>query len=220
MSMTHDERISSYIDNELSAEQEQEFLISLAASDGLRKSFRSDLMLKKVLHHDEAATNPPRKLRAAVFTTLGLGGGLGASALSASKANAASSTVTRSLVRSLFATKMSTLVTVVGISASALAGYGVRSLTSPTPMLAPRIVRVMHPAMRVSPQPVVTSSNVVIPAPVTERPSSDIHRVSHPGFATMRPRHSAMVASKKEPVAQGAAGGGLIQMGKPTINGH
>ena len=71
--MTHDDRISSYIDNEFSAEQEQEFLISLAASEGLRKSFRSELVLKKVLHHDEAAMNPPRKLGGAVFASLGLG---------------------------------------------------------------------------------------------------------------------------------------------------
>src|SRR4051812_25431404 len=83
--MTHDERISSYIDNELTPEMEQEFLISLAASDGLRRSFRSELVLQKVLHRDEAVTAPPREMRAAIFATVGLG----AAALGASKANAA-----------------------------------------------------------------------------------------------------------------------------------
>src|SRR2546427_11671855 len=83
--MTHDERISAYIDNELGADQEQEFLISLAASDGLRKSFRSELVLKNVLHRDEAATNPPRALRTAVFATLGIG----AASVTADQATAA-----------------------------------------------------------------------------------------------------------------------------------
>src|SRR3954470_16450821 len=111
--MTQDERISAYIDNELSLEQEQEFLISLAASDGLRKSFRSELVLKKVLHRDEAVTNPPRKLRGAVFATLGLAE---ASELTASNANAASANsgvashsgamASKGFMKALFATKM------------------------------------------------------------------------------------------------------------------
>ncbi|HWF44932.1 MAG TPA: hypothetical protein VG537_09850 [Candidatus Kapabacteria bacterium] len=129
--MTHDERISAYIDNELSTEQEQEFLISLAASDGLRKSFRSELVMKNVLHRDEMVTNPPREMRAALFATLGIG----AAAATASKADAAQSAsnaghsiASHSLIKTFFATKMSALVTAVGISISALAGYGVHSI--------------------------------------------------------------------------------------------
>lgn len=217
--MTHDERISSYIDNELSAEQEQEFLISLAASDGLRKSFRSELVLKKVLHHDEAATNPPRRLRAAVFTTLGLGAGLGANALNANKANAASSTAARGLVKSLFATKMSTLATVVGISASALAGYGVRSITAPTSAtMSPRIERVAHHAPVVSAPSVKISSATVPSAPVVsnEQSSANSHRTNH---HTITAKHPNAVASKKENVS-GASGTGLINMKPPTVNGQ
>ncbi|HZK75694.1 MAG TPA: hypothetical protein VFD13_02190 [Candidatus Kapabacteria bacterium] len=221
--MTHDERISSYIDNELSAEQEQEFLISLAASDGLRKSFRSELVLKKVLHHDEAATNPPRNLRAAIFTTLGLG--LGASALSASKAHAASSTsarmighAPRGLVKTLFATKMSALVTVAGISASALAGYGVRSIITPTPMVSPRIEHVVNVApvddrSSAATQPVVTS-----PAIVPAGTVSNIPPTNHRHFASGHSQHSNAVAPKQETI-DGTAGGGTVQMGKTMING-
>src|SRR5580704_2985487 len=102
--MTHDERISSYIDNEFSSEQEQEFLISLAASEGLRKSFRSELVLKKVLHRDVATVNPPRKLRGAVFASLGLGG----AGITMNKANATQS-ASRGMLKALFATKLNTL---------------------------------------------------------------------------------------------------------------
>src|ERR1700733_13528377 len=108
--MTHDERISSYIDNELSAEQEQEFLISLAASDGLRRSFRSELVLKNVLHRDAASTDPPRNMRAAVFATLGLSAATGIAADSAKAAQPQSasvgvSTAPRGILKALFATK-------------------------------------------------------------------------------------------------------------------
>src|SRR5881227_3753218 len=118
--MTQDERISAYIDNELTTDQEQEFLISLAASDGLRKSFRSELVLKKVLHRDESVTNPPRKMRTAVFATLGLA----AADLAAPKADAAphGAMASKGLMKTLFATKMNALVTAAGISVSALAG--------------------------------------------------------------------------------------------------
>jgi len=217
--MTHDERISSYIDNELSVEQEQEFLISLAASDGLRKSFRSELVLKKVLHHDEAATNPPRRLRAAVFTTLGLGGaGASSTMLGAHNANAAQP-VARGLIRSLFATKMSTLATVVGISASALAGYGVRSITAPsTASVTPRIERVTHHAPVVSAPSVRISPATVPSAPVVSNEQSSVnsHRASHHAISA---KHPNVVASKNENVS-GASGTGSIKMEPPKINGQ
>ncbi len=222
--MTHDERISSYIDNELSAEQEQEFLISLAASDGLRKSFRSELVLKKVLHHDEAATNPPRKLRAAVFTTLGLGGATGASSamLGANNARAAQPAARmigqRGLLKSLFATKMSTLVTVVGISASALAGYGVRTLTAPP--VTPRIVRVVIPAPAVS-RAAASTAAVVTKAVSAAQPvplAAKSPHASHPELSAMRQHHP--IAVKKETVnsPRRAAGTGSIKLEPPKIN--
>lgn len=212
--MTHDERISSYIDNELSAEQEQEFLISLAASDGLRKSFRSELVLKKVLHHDEAATNPPRNLRSAVFTTLGLG--LGASALSVNKANAASSAATRGLVKSLFATKMSALITVAGISASALAGYGVRSIITTTPV-SPRVEHVVKAAPVDNRNSSATEAQPVVTSPATNPVGtvSNIHPTNRHHFAASHSQHANVAA----PTVDGAAGGGAIQLHKPTING-
>src|SRR6266545_3399134 len=104
--MTHDERISSYIDNELSPEQEQEFLISLAASDGLRKSFRSELVMKNVMHRTEPM--PPRRMRGAVFAAVGIGA---ASTIATEQATAAVSKSTASTIKSLFATKIGTIVT-------------------------------------------------------------------------------------------------------------
>src|SRR5436309_487688 len=86
MSMTQHDQISAYIDGELNPEQEQDFLISLASSDGLRKSFRSELVLKNVIHRDEVLTTPSRNMRGAVLTTLGIAG---ATALASESAEAA-----------------------------------------------------------------------------------------------------------------------------------
>ena len=63
--MTNHDQISSFIDNELNHDQEQDFLISLASSEGLRKSFRSELVLKNIIHRDEVLTAPSRDLRPA-----------------------------------------------------------------------------------------------------------------------------------------------------------
>src|SRR5207248_5080441 len=120
--MTHDERISSYIDNELSSEQEQEFLISLAASDGLRKSFRSELVVKNIMHKSEPM--PSRRLRGAVFAAVGIGA---ASTIATEHATAAAARSTTSAFKSLFATKVGALVTAGAIGTSALVGYGVRT---------------------------------------------------------------------------------------------
>jgi hypothetical protein len=210
MLMTHDERISSYIDNEFSAEQEQEFLISLAASEGLRKSFRSELVLKKVLHHDEASVNPPRKLRGTVFASLGLAG----AGLSLNKANATQSAVSRGMLKTFFATKMSTLVTVAGLSVSALAGFGVRAIVSPVPVMqvthgtegtqraAPAVQNVSQPAIQPS------STAVTLNNPEEKKPSLTAKH-THLNHGVMQ--------TPTEPVS-GAAGGGTVSMEPPKIN--
>ncbi len=213
--MTHDERISSYIDNELTVEQEQEFLISLAASDGLRKSFRSELVLKKVLHHDEAVMNPPRKLRGAVFATLGLA----AATATASKASAAQSATGRTFVRSLFATKLSMLLTAAGLSLSALAGYGVHSIVAPPSEASPAIVRVVNPTPA-TPTPsmapverVPVSAKDKVPA---SNEASSYHASLH-RHAGERISHAAL--APKETV-RGTSGSGVVTVEPPIIIGR
>ena len=223
--MTHDERISSYIDNELSGEQEQEFLISLAASDGLRKSFRSELILKNVLHRDGAVTEPPRKMRSAIFATLGLGI---AGAATATKANAAqhSTTVGRapqashSLFKTLFATKVNALVTAAGISISALAGYGVHSIV--TVGHGPSIVHssaVQSAQTSPQPLPAATVTPQSLPAiTASSEPASSPAQISHA-------KHSHRMASRANDVrhsseagpVSGAAGTGAIEIQTPAI---
>jgi len=232
--MTQDERISAYIDNELSLEQEQEFLISLAASDGLRKSFRSELVLKKVLHRDEAVTNPPRKLRTAVFATLGVAA---ASELTASNANAASANsaathsgamASKGFIKALFATKMNALVTAAGISVSALAGYGVHAVVNPVPT---HVTHIVAPAKQVS--SAAKSSEVNSTASSSGEQSlvadqSSNHnqqpdatgshstpaRVKHAGGASAS-NTSARSASDSAPVSVGVVGGGAVTIEQP-----
>ena len=207
--MTHDERISSYIDNEFSSEQEQEFLISLAASEGLRKSFRSELVLKKVLHRDEATVNPPRKLRGAVFATLGLAG----TGIGVNKANATQA-ASRGMLKTLFATKMSALVTVAGLSLSALTGYGVRLIVSPDVAVTPsaHVTNLSHgitqPVQSVS-QPAIQPSSTAETAitPVEKKPLL---------MAKHNHMNHAAVQTPSEPVS-GTAGGGTVSMEPPKI---
>lgn len=221
--MTHDERISSYIDNELSMDQEQEFLISLAANEGLRKSFRSELVLKKVLHRDEATTNPPRRLRGALFATLGLG----AASLAPQKSNAAqqiAGNASRGLVKTFFATKMTTLATVAGISASALIGYGVRSVV--TPSSAPAVVHQSVPNASptiISPSVATPSNQQVSSQNSNSSPSvaSTHHAVIHRAQNHASPNHpiSSTPPAKTEPVSGATGTGAPIEMKQPKI-GH
>jgi negative regulator of sigma E activity len=129
MIMTQHDQISAFIDNELTGEQEQDFLISLASSEGLRKSFRSELVLKNVIHRDEVLTTPSRKMRGAVLTTLGIG----AAALASETADAATTAVPAAkatFVKTLFASKLNAIITASMVTASAIGGYGIHSLVA------------------------------------------------------------------------------------------
>jgi hypothetical protein len=230
--MTHDERISSYIDNELSAQDEQDFLISLAASDGLRKSFRSELVLKNVLHRDEASTNPPRRLRAAVFAAVGLAAtGIAAENAQASQAGSGfsqagsaaprgivQSTAPRGLLKALFATKLNILATVASLFVSALAGYGVRTVTAPAPQIIEQTSHVAAPSSMVSPvqqvqPPVVISQSSADRASIGSGTSSQNHSATakHAKLATIMSKHIQQAESAKSPV-NGTVGGGTAIM--------
>src|SRR5437870_8070456 len=107
--MTQHDQISAYIDGELTPEQEQDFLISLASSDNLRKTFRSELVLKNVIHRDEVLTSPSRTMRGAVVTTLGLGAGATVASETAEAAAVAAPVAKAGVLHTLFATKMGAL---------------------------------------------------------------------------------------------------------------
>jgi negative regulator of sigma E activity len=147
--MTPHDQISAYIDNELGAEQEQDFLISLASSDGLRKSFRSELVLKNVIHQDEVLTTPSRDMRGAVLTTLGIAG---VSALASETADAAAivSGAKATFVKTMFASKLNALVTASMVTASALGGYAVHTIIAEKPathMVTAPVIRNTQPAI-------------------------------------------------------------------------
>ncbi|MDP4237328.1 MAG: hypothetical protein Q8919_12850 [Bacteroidota bacterium] len=146
--MTPHDQISAFIDNELDGVQEQDFLISLASSDNLRKSFRSELVLKNVIHRDEVLTTPSRDMRGAVLATLGIAG---ASALASETADAATavSATKATFFKAMFASKLNVLVTASMVTASALGGYAVHSVIAEKPApqtISAPAVRSMAPA--------------------------------------------------------------------------
>jgi negative regulator of sigma E activity len=162
--MTQHDQISAYIDNELTGEQEQDFLISLASSDALRKSFRSELVLKNVIHRDEVLTTPSRNMRGAVLATLGVS----TVAIASETADAATSVAPAakaSILKTMFASKMSALITASMVTASALGGYGIHSVITErsSQQVQPASIHSIMPRTEAAPQNTTS--------PVTEEPS-------------------------------------------------
>jgi negative regulator of sigma E activity len=143
-SMTQHDKISAYIDNELTHEAEQDFLISLASNDGVRKAFRSELVMKSVIHQDELATLPNRDLRGAILATIGVGAA-SAVAGEASATTVAVANPSAIGLKALFATKLNALITVGIVSVSAIGGYVTNTIvhsTDNTVVTAPATQRV------------------------------------------------------------------------------
>jgi negative regulator of sigma E activity len=194
MNMTQHDQISAYIDGELSPEQEQDFLISLASSDGLRKSFRSELVMKNVIHRDEVLTSPSRKMRGAVLTTLGIAGTAALASESAEAATTVLPAAKATFIKTLFASKMGALVTASVVTASALGGYGLHSIvserTAPTVITAP--IQKSQPVMQVAPQETTT--------PVTATENHQSH-ASAPKRTSALKKNALKEPAKKEPAA-------------------
>lgn len=127
--MTQHDKISAFIDNELSQDAEQDFLISLASNEGVRKAFRSELILKNVIHQDERATRPKREMRGVIF------GAIGASTLVASESGAAATGL-----KAFFAGKVNALLTAGIITVSAAGGYVANEVIHHSAANAPTVI--------------------------------------------------------------------------------
>lgn len=205
--MTLHDQISSFIDNELSHEQEQDFLISLASNEGTRKSFRSELVLKNIIHRDEVLTSPSRDLRPAVLATIGLGLAATATAESANAATATAAATKTSALKALFATKLNALVTSSMIVASALGGYGVHTLVSSdtqAPVTTQRSTNTLHVAPATQP--------IELQAPATEN-TPDLGSAPAQAVAT----HSAPV-NPPAVVKQNPTSEPITTIGSNTVN--
>jgi len=74
MTIRNEAMISRYFDRLMSPGEEQNFLISLAASDELRLAFRSQLELMKAIRDDKHDMRPIAEVRSRTLTALGLTG--------------------------------------------------------------------------------------------------------------------------------------------------
>lgn len=72
MMMRQEEQITRYFEHGMSAAEEQNFLISLAASDEMRVSFRSQLELMKAVRSDSDALRSVASVRDRTLMALGL----------------------------------------------------------------------------------------------------------------------------------------------------
>jgi hypothetical protein len=62
--------ITSYLSNEMSPEQERQFLLSVAASDSLRLSLKSHVMLDKIVTNQIQRAHVPENVRDAIFNQM------------------------------------------------------------------------------------------------------------------------------------------------------
>ena len=207
--MTPHDQISAFIDNELGMDQEQDFLISLASNDGLRKSFRSELVLKNVIHQDEVLTTPSRDMRGAVLATLGI---VGASALAAETADAATvvSATKATFLKTMFASKLNALVTASMVTASALGGYAVRTIIADKPAT----YQTSAPVIRTT-QPVNTAPTEVA-SPVTT-PITDVSHESAPKLIAKHKAATKVNATPATTQSNGTTPGIGVGQSKPPI---
>jgi hypothetical protein len=72
MTIRNEALISRYFDRQMSPSEEQNFLISLAASNELRLAFRGQLELMKAIRDDKHEMRPIGEVRSRTLATLGL----------------------------------------------------------------------------------------------------------------------------------------------------
>jgi hypothetical protein len=228
--MTHHDLISGYIDNELSAVQEQEFLISLAANDNLRNSFRTELTLKNIVHRDESLITPPRALRASVFAAVGMSAAAAPEAAHAAEASAAPSSSTSTLAtqsssffKTLFATKVNALFTTLSLSVATLVGFVGNDLIKNEPVAAPTVQSAATPSSkRVSEPAKVTQTEVVAEKPMADAPAQTGSRiVTRIKPKTVAPANSISNELEKQPDAvsdPATTGTGEADMDEPVIS--
>lgn len=226
--MTHHDLISGYIDNELSAVQEQEFLISLAANDNLRNSFRTELTLKNIVHRDESLITPPRALRASVLTAVGLSAAAAPEAAQAAASSSSASTLatqSSSFFKTLFATKVNALFTTVSLSLATLVGFVGNDLITEEPIAAPTVQSSeATPAQeRVSVPAEVTTNEAVSEQPIASTPKQTGPRV----VTRSKPNPAAPTNSISDEVAKpqvnaisepATTGTGEAEMEPPVIS--
>jgi len=164
--MTYHDKISAFIDNELTHDAEQDFLISLASNESVRRAFRSELVMKHVIHQDELATQPKRDLRGVLLGTLGIG-----TATAVAEEASAAATAVPSLWQSVVVSKINALFVAGIVTVSAATGYVTHEVLNPaTPEVITRtVVQPAEAPREIDQAPVVTepAANTAI---VTEAP--------------------------------------------------
>lgn len=74
MNLQSEARLAQYFDRQMTPAEEQNFLISLAASDELRLAFRGQLELMKAIRDDKRTMQPIAHVRSRTLAALGLTG--------------------------------------------------------------------------------------------------------------------------------------------------
>jgi hypothetical protein len=90
MNIRDEEQLQQYFERGMSAAEEQNFLINVAARDDMRLAFRSQLELLKAVREDKDSSGSPTFVRTKTLTALGLGAALVPSSLKQQETETAS----------------------------------------------------------------------------------------------------------------------------------
>lgn len=70
--MTTHDPINAYLSNEMTPDQERQFLISVASSDSLRRALKSEVMIERMITREEREMTVPHTLRSAILAEAGV----------------------------------------------------------------------------------------------------------------------------------------------------
>lgn len=196
--MTYHDKISAFVDNELTHDAEQDFLISLASNESVRRAFRSELVMKNVIHQDELATQPKRDMRGVLLGSLGIG----TATAVAEEASAATAAVP-SLWQSVVASKINALFVAALVTVSAATGYVTHEVLNPaTPEVITRMVVQPAEAPReIDQSPIVTApmnteqSAVATDAPKLKATKKAAKPINEPTVTPTEPTTTSGVGS-------------------------
>ncbi len=140
--------ITSYVNNEMTPEQERQFLLSVAASDSLRLSLKSHFMLDRIVSTQAQGIHVPEHIRTSILAqaTAATGGTF-------SERNPGNGAITGRMPRLGRMFGRGTLMGLILASGFA-AGYFTRSEVAPTPTtaVAPAVQQVTRPSTADVPQ--------------------------------------------------------------------
>jgi hypothetical protein len=220
--------ITAFLSNEMTAEQERQFLLSVAASDSLRLGLKSHVMVDRIFQKQLAEASVPADVKAKIFTAMAASIGPVAAQTTAQPDAASSSAapISQGVFRS-FMSRFSTGLLAASLAVGGFAaGYLVHSEAGegralPTQAISiPSTPRDERPAMSV-PAPSSSALDHRAAAAPASAPSAE-QRMTSPVAASSRAHGRSSAAARissstAAPAEISSPATGAVQAGSPAV---